>query len=355
MHTILVQGSSCISLGSIEILKQFISYCPRNQKIIFICPYILKNDSYLNKYKSYYNLKFFFIPHSIFGIVLGPFVDIISTTIFTKFKLIDHYINFSNYGLCFSSKFSLFFHNSHLINENNTLKKRSKFKLIFKKIILIDNLKRAKNVYIQTNHMLKELSWIYKNKKIDKSNLKLLPISLPKKIIYRSKSNFEFQLFYPCLDLPHKRCELAIKSTINASELNNKIGLVITIPKKYKYLKNKQIYFCGTISKKNVHFFYNSSKALLITSDKESLGLPILEALTFSIPVIAPRLPYVEEILGDAACYFNSFDENDIKNAIIDCHERYDQWLSKIVKRKKLYETLPNTMKLCWDNLISNL
>ena len=103
MTTILVQGTSSISLGSIEIFKEFIFNSPIDIKIIFICPLSLKNDIKLIRFiEKSYNFTFFFVPHSFLGIVIGPFIDLLATTLLTKLKFIDHYINFQSYFYVFS-------------------------------------------------------------------------------------------------------------------------------------------------------------------------------------------------------------------------------------------------------------
>ena len=354
MARILIQGTSSLSPGSIEIFKDFLSNGPNNIKVIVLCPSSLKSLTFfknLNKKKN--NYKLYFVPHSISGIALGPFIDLVSTLILEKINLIDHYINFQNYGLCFSSNFSLFFHNGHYIGRKNTLSRVGKFKLIFKKQLLIFNFKKAKKIFVQTNHMFNDLKSFYKQKNINDSNIELLPINLPKKKLLPPIKKYNFQLFYPCMDLPHKRCNLAINSVINTTKVKKDIGLIITIKKSKKYKLNRNVNFIGSLNKEKVLKLYSGSNALLITSDRESLGLPILEAISYSIPIIAPRLPYVEELLGNSACYFENFSEKEVENAILNCYENYLQWKEKINYRKKLFERNSNTMNKCWESLIS--
>ena len=54
--------------------------------------------------------------------------------------------------------------------------------------------------------------------------------------------------------------------------------------------------------------FYQTSSALLLASFGEGLGMPLLEAATFGLPVIARDIPVFREIAGDAAVYFSGSD-----------------------------------------------
>lgn len=62
----------------------------------------------------------------------------------------------------------------------------------------------------------------------------------------------------------------------------------------------------GQIPALDIPNFYQSSSALIFASKTESLGLPLIEATQLGLPVIAPELDYVRDIIQPA----ETFDPN---------------------------------------------
>ena len=65
-----------------------------------------------------------------------------------------------------------------------------------------------------------------------------------------------------------------------------------------------------------LHEFYQTSTALLLASFGEGLGMPLLEAASFGLPVIARDIPVFREIAGAAAVYFSGSDGKDLSGAL---------------------------------------
>ncbi len=75
------------------------------------------------------------------------------------------------------------------------------------------------------------------------------------------------------------------------------------------------LYFVGYVNRQEVKELMISSRALIYPSTFESLGLPLLEAKSVDLKIIAPELDYVREVLDPA----ESFDPNSaisIKRAV---------------------------------------
>lgn len=63
--------------------------------------------------------------------------------------------------------------------------------------------------------------------------------------------------------------------------------------------------------------FYRAAKCLVCPSTYEGFGFPVLEAMACGCPVIASNSGALPEICGEAACYVDPGDSQDIANAII--------------------------------------
>lgn len=60
------------------------------------------------------------------------------------------------------------------------------------------------------------------------------------------------------------------------------------------------------------------ANALVMPSLAETVGLPLIEAMASSLPVLAADLPYAHDICDDAASYFDPTNVRSLANKIID-------------------------------------
>lgn len=69
--------------------------------------------------------------------------------------------------------------------------------------------------------------------------------------------------------------------------------------------------FTGFVSDEELASFYKNADAYVFPSFYEGFGLPILEAMSFQLPILASNIPVFKEIAGDDVVYFNPNDFND--------------------------------------------
>jgi glycosyltransferase involved in cell wall biosynthesis len=149
---------------------------------------------------------------------------------------------------------------------------------------------------------------------------------------YSKRRRFAFQLFYPTSRFFHKRADLAMNAAAAAVSKSKDTGLVITTESDMQG-ELKGVMQVGRITRSEVYEWFAGSDALLFTSERETLGLPLLEALEFGLPVIAPRLPYAMEILSDAGCYFDQPTPASVVSAIENCRQNYELWRVRSIAR----------------------
>jgi len=91
---------------------------------------------------------------------------------------------------------------------------------------------------------------------------------------------------------------------------------------------NDRIIFAGKVAHKDIKYYYTHADVFVLTSIEETFGMPLVEAMGYSVPVavsdVSPLsadkkyfIPF-REICGDAAHYFNPFDPNDIASGIYE-------------------------------------
>jgi len=73
----------------------------------------------------------------------------------------------------------------------------------------------------------------------------------------------------------------------------------------------------GPVPYMDVPGLYRESDLFVFPSITESFGHPLVEAMASGVPVLASDIPVCREICGEAAIYFDPFDEKSLAEAIV--------------------------------------
>jgi glycosyltransferase involved in cell wall biosynthesis len=82
-----------------------------------------------------------------------------------------------------------------------------------------------------------------------------------------------------------------------------------------------RVHFCGYVSDADLVALYSSALAVAMPSYSEGFGLPAVEAMACSAPVLASDRGSLPEVVGNAGIYFDPFDVESISRAIIEMVE----------------------------------
>jgi glycosyltransferase involved in cell wall biosynthesis len=134
----------------------------------------------------------------------------------------------------------------------------------------------------------------------------------------------KFHIFFPTNAFKYKNYDMLFAAISNikiiAPETFNKIILHITLDKYDKKINqklsaydiSKSINLLGTISYNEVISYYNSVNLLVFPSYIETLGLPLIEAAYFGLPVLAADMDYAHEVLKDYdGAFYLQYDDID--------------------------------------------
>jgi glycosyltransferase involved in cell wall biosynthesis len=215
---------------------------------------------------------------------------------------------------------TVFFHNNLYIDEKY-ISIKNKFEKLYFKILL--KLKKPK-ILVQTEEVKKNI-------------LKIFPHSLvqvvghPMSFLGRSINldrRERLMLFYPAGDYPHKNHDFIFKNLRRIRETG--IGLLLTIQKPEGILSGDDdfIQYLDEIDYDSVQDYYNNCSGLIFLSNSESLGLPLLEACAKSIPIIAPKLNYVDSVVRNLYQY----TQDDIDSLITSINELITDMEEKKIK-----------------------
>ena len=166
------------------------------------------------------------------------------------------------------------------------------------------------------------------------------------RIRQRNYSVDECHFIYPAVPVAYKQHATIVKAVKiikkKDMDLASKLRIYFTIkesdmPLLSKMIKKldltEQFIFEGVMPHEKLLEYYNSSKGLLFPSSIESLGLPLLEAARFGLPIIASDLDYVKEVL------------DGYEGVRCASHNDYEKWADLMVdicKNNKSINPLPN-------------
>ncbi|MCK5685063.1 glycosyltransferase, partial [bacterium] len=79
---------------------------------------------------------------------------------------------------------------------------------------------------------------------------------------------------------------------------------------------NKRLFWKQNTTDLELEKYYNTSSALIMASECEGFGLPIVEASTYNLPVIARDIPVFHEIADNNVFYFSDRNPKDFSNSM---------------------------------------
>jgi len=208
----------------------------------------------------------------------------------------------------------IYIQNTLFFNKKNILK------FLYFKMFLNTNY----NIIVQTNTFSKQIINTIPNLR----NNKILHIPFYdnsfKNIVINNNLyiNNNIIFFYPSSGEEHKNHKNLILAFNIISQKYTNIKLYITVSNNYTKLislinkiNNTSIINIGFVNQANLINIYNSAHALIFPSFTESLGLPLIEACLFKLPILASNLDYVNEIIS-TNYLFNPYNINDISSTI---------------------------------------
>lgn len=74
----------------------------------------------------------------------------------------------------------------------------------------------------------------------------------------------------------------------------------------------------GAVDYDQLHQLYKLCDVFVCPSYSESFGHPLVEAMASGVPVVSANLPVHRELCGDAAIYFDVFDETNLTERCVD-------------------------------------
>ncbi len=230
-----------------------------------------------------------------------------------------------------------------------------KIKYYFYRIIIKNALKRSAKI-IAVSKFTKED--IIDQFKIDKEKIIVTYEGVSDGLVSNENLNkakvlehyniFEPYILYVGNAYPHKNLECLINEFASIRDEHKDLSLVLVGGEDYFYkrLKNKVkernlagMIFTGFVPDSELSLVYKHAKAYVFPSKFEGFGLPPLEAMTQSCPVISSNKTCMPEILGEAAIYFDPGKTGWLKTSLVELGKqgKRDQLVKKGLEQVKKY------------------
>lgn len=237
--------------------------------------------------------------------------------LFRLAKVGDQILCFGNLPLLLPSRASsyLFFQNMILLEKNSCFKFtwKENLKHRIERRWLRWGLSRVDKVFVQSETVRDEFL-----KEFPKSNVIVAPFAenLPN-VVNRAEKEFDF--VYISSGDAHKNHRHLFEAWLILAKENIFPSLVLTVTSNYKEIcalvndmetAKLKIYNKPNLSHSQVLDLYSQAKALIYPSLTESFGLPLIEAQSLGLPILASELDYVRELVSPV----ESFDPQSPKS-----------------------------------------
>ena len=228
----------------------------------------------------------------------------------------DQLIRFGNFPPFFylNNNVILFFQNRLLLTENLGLFSNNfqKLKIIFYSFLFVFFKKNINITVVQTNLMKKIIK-----KKFGLRKIKVVPFVQQKtlsNLSINNKNNKPYDFAYISLLQPHKNHINVLKALSYLAKNNIFVTVFFTLTHsqltnliKESNIENFESFsdfiHCKVLKSDQIPHIYNQTKICLYASKCESFGLPLIEAFYYNLPLIAPDLDYVHEIIEPSLCF----------------------------------------------------
>jgi glycosyltransferase involved in cell wall biosynthesis len=172
-----------------------------------------------------------------------------------------------------------------------------------------------------------------------------------------------FNLFFLTKFYSHKNPEVLIDVFKNYGGWLKDVRCIITVspeqhPNASKFLGNvhkygleKHIMNVGPIDQEKLSDYFYSCDGLLFPTLLESFSGTYLEAMHFGLPILTSDIDFAHYICGDAALYFDPWDQRDIAEKILLLKNNSDMRSKLVMAGKSRIKTFYKS----WDEIVTNI
>jgi glycosyltransferase involved in cell wall biosynthesis len=115
---------------------------------------------------------------------------------------------------------------------------------------------------------------------------------------------------------PHKNVQVLLSALEVVRRSLPETTLFATIPPQHPWARAPGVCALGTVPASQLAAVYRAATVLVMPSLVETVGLPMIEAFSAGLPVVAASRPYARDVCRDAAVFFESGDVSGLAAAL---------------------------------------
>ncbi len=269
-----------------------------------------------------------------------------------------HFTNF-NYPIAYQGKFVITIHDLtllHFRNLRNSLASQAYYLLkeqVMRNVVLGRGMKKAQAILVPSEYVKEDVATTFK---IRRTKIKVTheaadtDFASPRINLASIGINKPY-LLYVGNAYPHKNLErllMAFGKLITKYLLDYQLVIAGKKDSFHQALQasvtefklQDRVIFPGYVSDQELAGLYKNASLYVFPSLSEGFGLPPLEAMAHSLPVVSSNATCMPEILGDAAMYFNPKDIEEMSQtmlAVLTDKELASSLIKKGSKQVKKY------------------
>ena len=202
----------------------------------------------------------------------------------------------------------------------------TKLDILFRKKIYLKMMQQASVIVVGTNWTKIDVQNYYPDYAQKICNIPVWCEPLVQRNSYEDFINPGEYIFYPAMNWPHKnhfrlveafaevvRSGLNLKLILSGSGLESNKDLHNLIRDKNL---NSNVKIVGLVSTADLFLYYKHAKLVVVPSLFESESLPIWEAFTLGVPVVASNIPTIVDQVQNAAVLFDPLSITSIASEI---------------------------------------
>lgn len=222
-------------------------------------------------------------------------------------------------------------------------------------------LKNVDVLVVQSQYVLDAFKKVWANASV---LLTIIPNPISKDFIAQSASEINFivdqrvaslgdglTILYVSRFYPHKNHEFLLKVSSELSSANIRHKILVTVDPEISgadvFLnavasEDLPIINLGEIKQIDLAEFYKTAHLFLFPSKSETFGNPLIEAMSYGLPVIAPSLEYAYSVVGESGTYYEPDNEKDCVFKITQLIHDSSSYYKKSIDSHQAFKSYPN-------------
>lgn len=110
----------------------------------------------------------------------------------------------------------------------------------------------------------------------------------------------------------------------------------------------EEVIYIGYVPNQHLALLYRTASLLVFPSLYEGFGLPLLEAMTYGVPIASSTAGSLPEVAGDAVVYFHPCDIDEMAEVI------FNTLKNKELRKKLINKGFERIKRFSWENTARN-